>query len=206
MRYYQKTSYHFLYWSFFPIAVYCIYFFEGYCMMGELRFDEFFIVLLCYVMLAASVVFQVQKERNLVKEIITNGRCYNGVVDKLIKMSIQTTFFRGTSSMEEKTAYYLQVVVDDCGQQRIFRSDVMIGNMSKHIEKNVKIYEDQGMAFVVCKKSKKKNKFEIEKRKEVETVSWNRAVLNFANRLSVFMFLSLIVVFLYAFFDNCVLI
>lgn len=197
MNYYQKTSYNFLWWSFFPVTLYFLCFGEEYFITGKLQFHVYkgiSIMLICYFILAASVAFQVHKARNLAKEIITYGFCYDGVVDKVIETLMETTFIK--TGMDTKTAYYLQVSVsNDSGLHHIFYSDIIFRYMKNHIEKNVKIYVYMGKTFVLLQKSKKTNRFAVERRIDIEKISLNRIILNWINYFCATALIVIIVLF-----------
>lgn len=180
MNKYIKTSYLYLVSCIPFFAIYLKDFFT-YFVEGK---KKFLIWSIFYLVLVAICVYETEKERRRVRKIIANGKCMEGVVDRLQEIR-RETFFNGTRHAEETIAYRIVVKVQgEYDSVRYFYSDEISRWNKNHILPRVKIYDDMEDIYIEYEKTREKMHYEVEKTREVMKVQFARGFLGSMNCLA----------------------
>ena len=137
-----------------------------------------------YISLIVVCIYETEKERRRVRRILANGKCMEGVVDRLQEIRRETIFNR-TRHAEETVAYRIVVKVQgEYDSIRYFYSDEISRWKKNHISPRVKIYDDMEDIYIEYEKTKEKIHYEIEKTREVMKVQFARGFLGTMNALA----------------------
>ena len=113
-----------------------------------------------------------------------NGKCMEGVVDRLQEIR-RETIFNGTRHAEETVAYRIVVKLQgEYDSIRYFYSDEISRWNKNHILPQVKIYDDMEDIYIEYQKSRKRMHYEVEKTREVMKVQFARGFLGSMNCLA----------------------
>ena len=175
MNKYIRTSYFYLIFC-IPFSILFSYFDEG-----NVKYCVWIIV---YIALVTVSIYETEKERRRVRRILTNGKCIEGVIDRLQEIR-RETIFNGTRHAEETVAYRIVVKVQgEYDSIRYFYSDEISRWKKNHISPRVKIYDDMEDIYIEYEKTKEKIHYEIEKTREVMKVQFARGFLGTMNALA----------------------
>lgn len=121
--------------------------------------------IIVYIALVTVSIYETEKERRRVRRILTNGKCIEGVIDRLQEIRRETIFNRW-GHVEETSAYRIVVKVQgEYDSIRYFYSDEISRWKKNHISPRVKIYDDMEDIYIEYEKTKEKIHYEIEKNK-----------------------------------------
>lgn len=202
MRYYRDTNLNFIYFSIFHVLIMILIVLYSYKNNEEFVMYTTTLLGLCYLFFVVSTVLTVVLKRNKVKEIQENGRCYDGIVEKLVEIEAGTTFNR-FGHTEYNTAYYLKILPkDEIIENHFVYSDVLAGRKGQKISKEVLIYEWNRETYVACTSAKSKQHYEVEQSKEVIDYTWNRKCLIFANQLAAIIDSLLLLLWIYSIYTR----
>ena len=180
MNKYIKTSYLYLI-SCIPFFVIYIKDFFDYFAEGK---NKFLIWSIFYLALVGVCIYETEKERRRVRKIIANGKCIEGVVDRLQEIK-RETFFDRWGHPEETVAYRIVVKVEgEYDSIRYFYSDEISRWKKNHISPRVKVYDDMEDIYIEYEKTREKIHYEIEKTREVMKVQFARGFLGYMNCLA----------------------
>lgn len=180
MNKYIKTSYLYLVFC-IPFFVLYLKDFFTYFVEGK---EKFLFWSIFYLALLTVCIYETEKERRRVRRILENGKCMEGVVDRLQEIR-RETIFNGTRHAEETVAYRIVVKLQgEYDSIRYFYSDEISHWNKNHILPQVKIYDDMEDIYIEYQKSRKRMHYEVEKTREVMKVQFARGFLGSMNCLA----------------------
>ena len=180
MNKYIKTSYLYLVFC-IPFFVLYLKDFFTYFVEGK---EKFLFWSIFYLALLTVCIYETEKERRRVRRILENGKCMEGVVDRLQEIR-RETIFNGTRHAEETVAYRIVVKLQgEYDSIRYFYSDEISRWNKNHILPQVKIYDDMEDIYIEYQKSRKRMHYEVEKTREVMKVQFARGFLGSMNCLA----------------------
>lgn len=180
MNKYIKTSYLYLVFC-IPFFVLYLKDFFTYFVEGK---EKFLFWSIFYLALLTVCIYETEKERRRVRRILENGKCMEGVVDRLQEIR-REMIFNGTRHAEETVAYRIVVKLQgEYDSIRYFYSDEISRWNKNHILPQVKIYDDMEDIYIEYQKSRKRMHYEVEKTREVMKVQFARGFLGSMNCLA----------------------
>lgn len=175
MNHYIKTSYLYLI-NCIPALVFFLS-----CFDADNVETHDWIWMIFYAALVTVCIFETEKERKRVRRIITNGKCIEGVVERLQEIQ-RETIYNKMGRAEETTAYRIVVKVQgEYESIRYFYSDEISWWNKNHIAPNVKIYDDMEDIYITYEKTRKRIRYEIEKTRDVMKVQFAKGFLGSMN-------------------------
>ena len=177
MNKYIRTSYFYL--------IFCIPYLVFWVIDLFLYFDEgnlkSYVWSIFYLALVGVCIYETEKKRRRVRRILTNGKCIEGVVDKLQEIK-RETFFNRWGHPKETVAYRIVVKVEgEYDSIRYFYSDEISHWNKKHISPKVKVYDDMEDIYIEYERSREKMHYEVEKTREVMKVQFARGFMGYMN-------------------------
>lgn len=143
------------------------------------------VFLVAYIILVGICAARTFKERKRIQNIIQNGRHQRGTVCNLCKLSQEYSIGRFGSNLT-RTVYRIKAeVLDEFGGRTIYYSDLLSGRKRKYIPKEVDIYYDSGLSYILWEKMSGKIVHTVEELNETEQGETFRMVLSYVNGLLV---------------------